>query len=109
MLLIISLAVVNFTKQDPISTDLIAYEVNLNGISPEYAEDHSIICDMLLSAGLGDASVDVLGCEQTCEVLIFDLKNKEEAELVVNIFHAIEKEKISSDINKVKPIDDQLL
>ena len=88
---------------------LVGYEVNLNGVSLEFAEDHAIICDMLSSAGLDDASVDILGCERSCEVVIFDLKNKEEAELVVNIFQAIDKNDISTEVNQVNDYNQQVL
>ena len=98
----------NNIKRDS-SNKLVAYEVNLNGISPEFAEDHDIICDMLSSAGLDDASVDILGCERSCEVVIFDLKNKEEAELVVNIFQAIDKDDISTEVNQVNDYNQQVL
>lgn len=112
-LLLITLVSLSYFSQEKNGQNnnnhLVAYEVNLNGISPEYAEDHDIICDMLSSAGLDDASVDILGCERSCEVVIFDLKNKEEAELVVTIFQSIDKDDISTEVNKVKDYNQQVL
>ena len=110
LVLLVSLSLFTLEKNEQNqSYQLVAYEVNLNGIAPEFAKDHDIICDMLSSAGLDDASVDILGCERSCEVVIFDLKNKEEAELVVNIFQAIDKDDISTEVNQVKDYNQQVL
>ena len=78
------------------------YTVSLDGINVAMVEDHEILCDMLYTIGLPDASIDVLGCDTTCELVIYDLKTRQEAEKVVQIMHAIDKDLKNSDIIEVK-------
>ena len=60
--------------------------------------DDNIICDMLYSMGLLEAAVDVLGCDSTCSLLIFDLKSREEAQLVVAAFHQVDDDHVKTDV-----------
>ncbi len=62
----------------------VGYDVALAGLDREVALDDDLVCEMLDSLGLVEAAVDVTGCEETCNLLVFDLKNEEEARLVVS-------------------------
>ena len=82
--------------------EVIGYEVALGGIDPELAESDEIVCDMLYELGLGDAAVDLHGCDMTCSLVIFDLKSRQEAEIVVAAFSALNVEKMTADVRPVR-------
>ncbi len=64
----------------------VGYDVALAGLDREVALDDEMVCEMLEKLGLLEAAVDVTGCEETCNLLVFDLKTEEEARLVVSAF-----------------------
>ena len=103
LLLVVVFSLMNRKEHQLTLTDNAGYKVALAGISPELAGDDEIICDMLFDVGLHEASVDIVGCEATCNLVIFDLKSKKEADMVVEIFHAINKQKIKTDVIKIPP------
>lgn len=96
-----------FTEEK--NNNLFAYEVSLDGIALEMVDDNDLICEMLYTIGLTEASFDVIGCDTTCALVIFDLKSKQEAEMVVNIFHAIDKQTIKTDVIEIEQNDVQTL
>ena len=82
------------------SIEIAGYEVALAGIAPELVEDETI-CDMFYQLGLSEAAIDVLGCDTTCNLLVFDLKTQKEAQMVVNLFNRISSQDVTT---KVIPI-----
>ena len=74
------------------------YEVSIEGVEPHLVENNEVICDLLETNGLIEAGYDVTGCQKTCAVVIYNLKTKQEAELVVKLFHQLAQEHISSEI-----------
>lgn len=99
---VIIIGVMTFFQVQKTANGAMAYEVALNGVTPDMVEDNDIICDMLYDVGLTEAAVEVVGCDTTCALVIYDLKTKKEAEMVVNIFNAIEKSDITTDVKPVK-------
>jgi hypothetical protein len=53
---------------------------------------------MLFEMGLMEAAVDVIGCDTTCSLLIFDLKTRTEAQLVAAAFSSIDSLNLNTDV-----------
>ncbi|MFC1475051.1 hypothetical protein ACFLQG_00245 [Candidatus Zixiibacteriota bacterium] len=92
---LIALFTIDFNSKNPI--DIAGYEVALAGIAPELVEDETI-CDMFYQIGLLEAAVDVLGCDTTCNLLVFDLKTQQEAQKVVNLFNRIGNQDVTTEV-----------
>jgi len=90
----------NFTNNP--DNDPVAYEVSLDGMNLAIAEDDNLLCDIFNTYGLPEVSVDIIGCNITCELVIFDLKTEQEAEKVIEILHTIDKNLTNTNITKVK-------
>jgi hypothetical protein len=80
----------------------VGYEIAFAGISPELVEDGDQICDVLYALGLAEAAVDVIGCDTTCNVLVFDLKSKHEAQLVVAVLERMNRSDLDADLIPVR-------
>lgn len=80
----------------------VTYEVSLDGMDIAIAEDDNILCDIFNLNGLPEASIDIIGCNTTCELVIFDLKTEQEAERVIEILHTIDKNLTNTNIIKVR-------
>ena len=78
------------------------WQVALEGVSLDMAEDDHVICEMLFDMGLMEAAVDIIGCDSTCNLLIFDLKTRTEAQMVASVFHAIDSVNVSTDVVPVR-------
>lgn len=89
------------TKPKP-TNNAFQYSVSLDGVNVAMVEDNEIICEMLYTIGLPEASIDVLGCDTTCEVVIFDLKTRQEAEKVVRTLHTLDKDLKNTDIKAIE-------
>ncbi len=75
------LAVATFV---PFSYDkTLGYDVAFAGVCQEVALNDDQICDMLHSLGLGEAAVDMKGCDSVCALSIICLRTEEEAQMVV--------------------------
>ena len=83
-------------------SDLYEYTVALDGIDVEIVTGDKDLCDMLFTIGLPDASIDVIGCDTTCKLVIFDLKSEAEAEKVIHVLNSINKDNFKTKINKIK-------
>lgn len=81
------------------------YEVALSGISPVMVEDKELICELLYNNGLTEASYDLLGCESTCNLVIFNLNSIEEAAIVVDMFHSLHDSKITTNVTLIERAD----
>lgn len=62
----------------------VGYELALNGVTRDLAENDERVCDLLYTLGLVEAAVDIGECDTTCSLTIFDLKSEQEAKLVAN-------------------------
>jgi len=80
----------------------IGYEVAFAGVERELVEEDERVCDMLFALGLIEAAVDYLGCDTTCKLTVFDLKSKEEVQLVVAAFAHVNPLDLSSNIIPVR-------
>jgi hypothetical protein len=78
------------------------WEVALEGVSLELGQDDDLICEMLFEMGLMEAAVDVIGCDTTCSLLIFDLKTRTEAQAVVSAFSSLDSLSLQSDVVPVR-------
>lgn len=59
------------------------YDVAFGGVCMDVATDDDKLCDMLHSLGLGEAAIDLEGCDSVCNLNIICLRSKEEVRLVV--------------------------
>ncbi len=96
-----------YFKEDPVLPA--AYEVALDGVSLRLAVDKETICDILFENGLPDASYDLVGCESTCRLIVFNLNSFEEATTVVDIFHSIDNSTVTSNVIRVENANTQTL
>ena len=80
----------------------IGYEVSFAGIERELVEEDERVCDILFELGLIEAAVDFLGCDTTCKLTVFDLKSKQEVQLVVAAFAQVNPMDLTTDINPVR-------
>ena len=62
--------------------EVVGYDLSIDGVSEELATDSERICDMLFALGAINAGVDVAACDSDCQVIIFDLRTREEVRLV---------------------------
>ncbi len=87
----------------PVSHNRITgWQVALEGVSLDLGQDDHLICEMLFEMGLMEAAVDVIGCDTTCCVLIFDLKTRTEAQLVVSALSSIDSTSLNTDVVPVR-------
>jgi len=61
----------------------LGYDVAFANVCREVALDDEQICDMLHSLGLGEAAVDLEGCDSLCNLNIICLRSEEEVRMVV--------------------------
>jgi len=80
----------------------IGYEVAFAGIERELVEEDERVCDILFELGLIEAAVDFLGCDTTCKLTVFDLKSKQEVQLVVAAFAQVNPMDLTTDIIPVR-------
>jgi hypothetical protein len=69
----------------------VGFEVAVAGVSPDLAFDTGRINDLLSRLGVQNATVDVTGCEQTCNLKIASLTSPEDAEMVKVAFEELSK------------------
>ena len=87
----------------PVSHNRITgWQVALDGVSLDLGENDHVICEMLFEMGLMEAAVDVIGCDTTCSLLIFDLKTRTEAQLVVSALSSIDSVNLNTDVVPVR-------
>lgn len=79
------------------------YEVAIEGVDQSLIDSNGLICEMLEGNGLIEAGYDVTGCEATCNLVVFNLRTKDEAELVVRLFGKLSDENISSRVIPITP------
>ncbi len=72
----------------------IGYEVAVAGVDKELALDEQKMNAFLMKLGVEDAIVDVTGCEKTCEIIIRELKNPNDAELITIALQEIDGNKL---------------
>lgn len=77
---------------------VMGYQVALGGVDRELALDDEIICEILHRLGLDEAAVDIMGCEITCDLLIYDLKSREEAQLVAAAFDVMDGNQVTTNV-----------
>ena len=65
---------------------VIGYNLSLAGICREVAEDHETVCDLLMVMGVQEAVIDVTSCDSTCNLVVFDLRSRDEVRLTVAAF-----------------------
>lgn len=94
---LLALAFVPFTQYRTVG-----YNVSLDGVSRELALNHERICDLLTKLGLLEAGVDVIGCDTTCSVAIFDLKSEREAHLVVRAIARLGESDLTTNIVPIR-------
>jgi len=94
---ILALAFVPFTQYRTIG-----YDVSLDGVSRELALNHERICDLLTRLGLNEAGVDIIGCDTTCSVSIFDLKSEHEAHLVLGAIARLGETDLTTNIVPIR-------
>jgi hypothetical protein len=80
----------------------IGYEVAFAGVDRELVEEDERVCDMLSALGLIEAAVDFLGCDTTCKLTVFDLKSKQEVQLVVAAFAHVSPMDLTTDVIPVR-------
>ena len=80
----------------------IGYEVAFAGVERELVEEDERVCDMLFALGLIEAAVDYLGCDTTCKLTVFDLKSKQEVQLVVAAFAHINPMDLNTNVIPVR-------
>ncbi len=68
--------------------DTIGYEVAFAGVNKDLALDSDKITALLLELGVQGATVDVSGCETTCNLKITDLKSLEDGQLLIAAFES---------------------
>ena len=61
---------------------VVGYNLSVAGVSEDIATDDDRLCDLLYALGATDAGVDLIGCDTTCDLLIYDLRSTEEVHLV---------------------------
>lgn len=81
-----------------------SYELNISGVDLELAQNDHHICEMFYDVGLQMASVDVIGCDTTCNLVIFDLQSEAEARLAIAVIKNISERDISTEIVPVSAI-----
>jgi len=77
---------------------IVGYEIAFAGICPELVEEDNILCDMLYTMGLAEVDVDILGCDTTCNLLVYHLESHEDAQYVVSTFSEINAIDLSAEI-----------
>lgn len=82
--------------------NVVGYEVTLEGIDRNFAEDGETACDVLYALGLEDAAIDLPGCNKTCSLIILDLKSREEVNTVIDAFTKLSKGKLTADIIPIR-------
>ena len=93
-----------YYKTEKIHTPAGSYELAISGVDLEVAENDHRICDMFYDVGLEMAAVDVVHCDSTCNLLIFDLQSEAEARLAIAIIENISDRNISTKITPVSAI-----
>ncbi len=78
------------------------YELAVDGVSTDLAGDHDRLCDMLFSLGAVNAGVDVAACDTSCQVIIFDLRTRDEARLVEAAIRNLSSNRIKVDVVPVR-------
>lgn len=97
-LFLLMFIVSSFYTEEDVAT---IYDVTLENVDPQLVDESDEVCEMLFAAGIYDASVDLIGCSNTCNLMIMDLKTDEEVDRVVNLFNDINENEI---IYQVTPI-----
>ena len=80
----------------------IGYEVSLAGVNQNLVNGNDRLCGILEDMELFEAAVDVLGCDNTCDVLVFDLKSHREAQMVVSAVMDLNNYDLKTDIIPVQ-------
>ena len=80
----------------------IGYDLKLAGVDRDLATDDEAMCGILHGLGLVEASVDVEGCDTTCNLSILDLKTEREAFLVVGAIATRNGFDLTSDITPIR-------
>nr|MBN2276110.1 T9SS type A sorting domain-containing protein [candidate division Zixibacteria bacterium] len=80
----------------------VGYEVAFAGVDKNLAMDTARINGLLEKLGVAEAAVDISDCEETCKLVISNLKSSDDARLVVAAFSDIDKVNLTKDITPVK-------
>jgi hypothetical protein len=80
----------------------IGYEIAFAGVNPGLVEDNDTLCDVFYDLGIDEAAVDVLDCDTTCRVIVFDLKTRHEVDLVMTALERINDHDLSADVQPVQ-------
>ena len=76
----------------------VGYEVAFAGVDKNLALDSERLQAMLEKLGLHEASIDVTGCEATCNVKFSELKSPDDARLLMTVFEGSDKIRVLEDI-----------
>lgn len=96
-IILVALAVVPFSFYRTVG-----YDLNLDGVSLELAQNDEHICDLLHRLGLFEAGVDVIDCDTTCSLSILDLKSEQEAILVVGAIARLNDADLTTSITPIR-------
>ena len=80
----------------------VGYDLNLDGVSLELAQNDEHICDLLHRLGLFEAGVDVIDCDTTCCLSILDLKSEQEAILVVGAIARLNDAELTTSLTPIR-------
>lgn len=80
----------------------VGYDLNLDGINRDLAQNDERICDLLEGLGLFEAGVDVISCDTTCSLSILDLKTEREAVLVVSAIARLNSKAVTTNIVPIR-------
>jgi predicted anti-sigma-YlaC factor YlaD len=81
---------------------VIGYDLSVEGVNVDLAGDSELICEALFALGAVNAGVDVGVCDTSCRVVIFDLRNRDEAKLVEAAMRKLNPGGITVDVIPVR-------
>lgn len=65
---------------------VVSYDLTLGGVCPEVAEDQETACALLYERGVERAVIDVMQCDTTCSLVLFDLQSEQEIDMVIETY-----------------------
>ncbi|MEW5796134.1 MAG: hypothetical protein AB1772_07210 [Candidatus Zixiibacteriota bacterium] len=80
----------------------VGYDLSVDGVSRELALNQDQMCDILSKLGLVEAGVEVVECDTTCCVAIFDLKSEYEAHLVAGAIARLSETDLTTNIVPIR-------
>lgn len=79
----------------------IGYDLAVEGVNKDLALDDERMCDLFMAVGLVEATIDVVGCDTTCNLLVYDLKSTEEVRLVVSMLDNLSARNLTTNVTPV--------